>query len=120
MTARSEEFGLPDAIRTDNGSPFSGPAGLSRLSVWWVLLGIRPLRITPGKPTQNGRHERIHRTLIDDVLNFGVENNLRAQQRAFDRFVHDYNEERPHQALSGDTPFSRYVRLYKTVSNQAA
>lgn len=107
------EFGLPDAIRTDNGPPFSSPSGISRLSVWWVMLGIRPVRIAPGKPTQNGRHERIHRTLKEDLLNLGVEKNLRAQQRAFDRFIHEYNHQRPHQALGHDTPASRYVPSLK-------
>ena len=111
------EFGLPDAIRTDNGSPFSGPSGVSQLSIWWVLLGIRPVRIARGKPTQNGRHERIHRTLKQDLLRFGVEKNLRAQQRAFERFMQEYNQERPHQALGNVTPASRYVaspRRYPT------
>jgi len=113
FTATFREFGLPDSIRTDNGCPFSSVSGLSVLSVWWVLLGIRPVRSRPGRPTENGRHERIHRTLIDDVLSFGVEKDLHAQQRAFDRFVFEYNELRPHQSLAGATPSSRYLKSTK-------
>jgi len=111
--ATFKEFGLPDAIRTDNGSPFSSVAGISRLSLWWILLGIAPLRITPGKPTQNGRHERIHRTMVDELLRFGVEKNMRGQQRAFDVFTNDYNHKRPHEALANKTPASVYVPSVK-------
>lgn len=104
------EFGLPEAIRTDNGVPFSSIAagGLSRLAVWWIKLGIRPERIEPGKPTQNGRHERFHRTLQQETAS-PPEGNMAAQQRAFDAFRTVYNDERPHEALGQQTPASRYV-----------
>jgi transposase InsO family protein len=103
------EFGLPDAIRTDNGPPFSSlaPAGLSRLAVWWIRLGIRPERIMPGRPDQNGRHERMHLTLKAETAR-PPRSSFRAQQRAFDLFRSEYNEERPHEALGNDTPASRY------------
>jgi len=103
------QFGLPQAIRTDNGTPFAsvGLWGLSRLSVWWLRLGIRPERIRPGKPQENGRHERMHRTLKQATAK-PPENNLKLQQRAFDRFMHEYNYERPHQALGQQTPATQY------------
>jgi putative transposase len=103
------EFGLPDAIRTDNGPPFSSLAvgGLSQLAIWWIRLGIRPERIEPGRPDQNGRHERMHRTLKDETAR-PPRANMSAQQRAFDRFVTDYNEVRPHEALGQRTPESLY------------
>lgn len=103
------EHGLPDAIRSDNGPPFAsiGLAGLSRLSVWWLRLGIWPDRIEPGRPEQNGRHERLHRTLKRETATPPARTGRR-QQRAFDRFRREYNEERPHQALGMATPASRY------------
>lgn len=103
------EFGLPDAIRTDNGAPFStlAPGGLSRLSVWWIRLGIRPERILPGRPDQNGRHERMHSTLKSETAK-PPRSSFRAQQRAFDQFQKEYNEIRPHEALGQDVPASRY------------
>jgi transposase InsO family protein len=103
------EFGLPDAIRTDNGPPFStlAPAGLSRLAVWWIRLGIRPERIMPGRPDQNGRHERMHLTLKSETAR-PPRSSFKAQQRAFDSFLREYNQERPHEALDNDTPASRY------------
>ena len=99
------ECGLPRAIRTDNGAPFATRAlhGLSRLSVWWVKLGIVPERIEPGKPQQNGRHERMHRTLKQEATR-PAQRTLRAQQRRFDQFRGEYNDERPHEALGGATP----------------
>jgi len=104
------EFGLPRVLRTDNGTPFSGKFGLSNLSVWWVKLGVRPERIQRGKPTQNGRHERIHRTLKEDVLRAGhVHHRMYDQQRAFDRFRRKYNMERPHEALANRVPAVVYV-----------
>jgi transposase InsO family protein len=104
------EFGLPLRIRSDNGPPFAttGIGGLSALSVWWIKLGIVPERIEPGKPQQNGRHERMHRTLKDEVAS-KPEADRRAQQLAFDRFRHEYNDVRPHEALSQQTPSSRYT-----------
>jgi transposase InsO family protein len=103
------EFGLPDAIRTDNGAPFStlAPGGLSRLAVWWIRLGIRPERIQPGRPEQNGRHERMHSTLKAETAK-PPRSSFRAQQRAFDRFREEYNEVRPHEALDQEVPASRY------------
>ena len=107
--ATFRENGLPGAMRIDNGSPFAslGIGGLSVLGVWWIKLGIRPERIDPGKPQQNGRHERMHRTLKQETAR-PPETNLRAQQRAFDRFQRVYNQERPHEALEMKTPAERY------------
>jgi len=103
------ERGLPLAIRTDNGSPFAsvGLGGLSRLSVWWVRLGIWPERIAPGHPEQNGRHERLHRTLAAATV-APLAHDLAAQQRRFERFGAEYNQERSHQALGRRTPAEVY------------
>jgi transposase InsO family protein len=105
-----KEFGLPAAIRSDNGPPFASRAvgGLSELSVWWVQLGIRPERIEPGKPQQNGRHERMHLTLKIETASPPAMSFL-VQQRRFDRFRKTFNEERPHEALDYATPSSRYA-----------
>lgn len=99
------QYGLPMAMRTDNGPPFAanGPGGLSRLAVWWVKLGIRPERIKPGHPEQNGRHERMHRTLKQETAS-PPQRSLAAQQRAFDRFRATFNETRPHEALGQRPP----------------
>jgi putative transposase len=107
--AAFREYGLPERIRIDNGSPFAstGIGGLSELSVWWIRLGIRPERIEPGKPAQNGRHERMHRTMKQETAQPPCRN-LRDQQRAFDHFRCEYNYERPHQALHGKTPGELY------------
>lgn len=109
--AAFREYGLPDTIRTDNGGPFAtgALAGLSRLAVWWMKLGIVPERIAPGHPEQNGRHERMHRTLKEETAS-PPSATRRAQQVAFDRFRKEYNEERPHEALQMQTPSERYVR----------
>jgi len=103
------EYGLPRAIRTDNGPPFStlAPGGLSRLAVWWIRLGIRPERILPGRPDQNGRHERMHSTLKAETAR-PPRSSFTAQQRAFDRFQIEYNDERPHEALGQQVPASLY------------
>jgi transposase InsO family protein len=103
------EFGIPYAMRTDNGTPFSSTAlgGLSKLSVWWIKLGILPERIRPGHPEENGRHERMHRTLKEAVAS-PPKSSFGAQQKAFDWFINDYNEVRPHEALGGKTPGSVY------------
>jgi putative transposase len=99
------EFGLPQAIRSDNGSPFAtrGPHGFSRLSIWWLKLGVTHERIKPGHPEQNGRHERMHRTLKDETAK-PPRATLRAQQRAFDAFVEEFN----HEAIGQKTPATRY------------
>jgi transposase InsO family protein len=104
-----QEYGLPLALRSDNGPPFASTAlgGLSRLSVWWIKLGIMPERIRPGCPQQNGRHERMHRTLKHETTRPAAAS-LRAQQRVFDEFVTEYNEERPHEALGQRPPKSAY------------
>jgi len=104
------EYGLPEAIRTDNGPPFASkaPAGLSRLAMWWLRLGIRHERIEPGCPAQNGRHERMHQTLKQETAS-PPRANLRQQQEAFQRFEREYNQERPHEALQYRTPAALYV-----------
>jgi transposase InsO family protein len=101
------EYGLPEAIRTDNGAPFASLAvgGISQLSKWWIRLGIKPERIRPGKPAQNGRHERMHRTLKQAVP---AQANLKAQQRQFDPFREEYNWQRSHEGLGRKTPASVY------------
>jgi len=103
------QFGLPERIRSDNGTPFSsiGLGGLSALSVWWIKLGITPERIEPGKPQQNGQHERMHLTLKRETATPPAAT-LRAQQRRFDLFRRTFNEERPHEALGQQTPASVY------------
>ena len=107
--AAFKEHGLPLAIRSDNGPPFASPGvgGLSRLAVWWIKLGIRPERILAGKPQQNGRHERVHRTLNDETAKPPADS-LPAQQRRFDDFRAVYNNERPHEALGQRPPASLY------------
>ena len=111
-TAAFREFGLPETIRTDNGAPFStlAPGGLSRLAVWWIRLGIRPERILPGRPDQNGRHERMHSTLKAETAR-PPRSSLRAQQRCFETFRREYNHERPHEALAYETPASQICGL---------
>lgn len=109
MEAAFREFGLPEAIRTDNGPPFASvaPAGLSRLALWWLRLGIRQERIEPGCPQQNGRHERFHLTLKQETASPPAATRA-AQQRTFERFRDIYNRERPHEALQYRTPQSCY------------
>jgi transposase InsO family protein len=104
-----KEFGLPVAIRTDNGAPFAsiGLGSLSKLSVWFMRLGIRPERIAPGHPEQNGRHERMHRTLKATTTN-PPRRNRTMQQKAFNAFIHEYNCERPHEALGQKPPATVY------------
>jgi putative transposase len=106
-----KDFGLPGAIRTDNGVPFASPHaffGLSRLSVWWLRLGIEIERIQPGCPQQNGRHERMHLTLKQEATR-PAEGNLLQQQARFDEFIDCYNQERPHQALDMRYPAELYT-----------
>jgi transposase InsO family protein len=107
--AAFRQYGMPWAIRTDNGEPFASTAiaGLSRLAVWWMKLGIVPERIARGHPEENGQHERMHRTLKEETAS-PPQANRRAQQRAFDRFRQVFNEERPHQGLELRTPSSLY------------
>jgi putative transposase len=109
LEAAFREYGMPEAMRSDNGAPFASRAiaGLSRLSVYLMKLGIVPERIQPGHPEQNGRHERMHRTLKQETASPPAAT-ARAQQRAFDRFRREYNEERPHEALDLQTPAARY------------
>jgi transposase InsO family protein len=104
-----EARGLPAAIRSDNGVPFATHSvyGLSRLSVWWLRLGIALERIEPGRPQQNGRHERMHLTLKQETARPAAVNSL-AQQARFDVFVETFNAVRPHEALDMRTPASRY------------
>jgi putative transposase len=105
------EYGLPRAIRSDNGTPFAGRCvgGLSQLMIWWIMLGIIPERIGKGCPQENGRHERMHRTLKNDVLD-PVAGNLQEQQRAFDLYRYDYNHDRPHESLIDRTPSDYYKK----------
>jgi len=114
-----KEHGLPRRIRSDNGIPFASTArgGLSQLSLWWIKLGILPERIEPGKPQQNGRHERMHRTL-KQVATRPPSRSMRAQQRRFDAFCEEYNHQRPHEALQQQTPASRYTRSPRVYPKQ--
>jgi transposase InsO family protein len=104
------EYGLPRAIRSDNGPPFAsvGVTGLSRLAVWWLKLGIMPERIAPGRPEQNGRHERMHKTLKAECAS-PPQANRGAQQRRFDQFRQEFNHQRPHEALGQTTPATHYT-----------
>jgi putative transposase len=114
------QFGLPLAIRTDNGVPFASRSaffGLSKLSVWWLRLGIGIERIKPGNPQQNGRHERMHLTLKKEATRPAGKNFLQ-QQAKFDDFMQEFNHERPHQALGMKYPAELYrpsLRPYRGV-----
>ena len=109
------EFGLPRAIRTDNGPPFAsvGLGSLSSLAVWWIKLGIVPERIEPGHPEQNGRLERLHRTLKAETASPPEETRPK-QRRAFDSFRHTFNEERPHEALGQQPPARHYFPSFRS------
>ena len=114
-----QEYGLPNRLRTDNGVPFASTAtgGLSHLSIWWIRLGIMPERIEPGQPQQNGRHERMHRTLKLAVTHPPAANGA-AQQEQFDRFRIRYNEQRPHEALGQRSPQSCYTPSSRSYPNR--
>jgi transposase InsO family protein len=115
------EVGLPGAVRSDNGPPFgsTGAGGLSRLSVWLLKLGIEPRFIPPASPQDNGRHERLHRTLKDETSRPAAR--TRAEQQArFAGFQRAYNEERPHEALGQATPASRWHRPARTLPRLVA
>jgi hypothetical protein len=103
------EYGVPRAIRTDNGVPFASTSlhGLTSLNVWWLRLGIHYQRILPAHPQQNGAHERMHKTLKRGAIR-PPRATLAAQQRAFTRFRQEYNDERPHQFLGGRPPGALY------------
>lgn len=109
LAAAFREFGLPRYIRSDNGAPFasSGAGGLSKLSVKLIKAGVTPERIAPGKPQQNGRHERMHLTLLQEVADPPADC-MREQLKRLRHFQRFYNEERPHQALDNATPADRY------------
>jgi putative transposase len=119
-----QEFGLPAAIRTDNGVPFASAQaiyGLSKLSVWWLRLGIALERSQPGHPQDNGRHERMHRTLKADATKPAAANVLQQQAR-FDAFLTRYNQDRPHQALAMKKPadvYTRSPRVYRGLEDLA-
>lgn len=105
------EYGLPRVIRTDNGVPFGlacALGGLSPLAVWWIRLGIRPERIEPGEPQQNGVHERMHRTLKAEATRPPA-TTVAEQQRRFDRWRRTFNERRPHEALGNTPPATHYA-----------
>jgi len=110
-----KEYGLPDAIRTDNGEPFSSRSlrGLSRLGVWFMRLGIRNERIEPGHPEQNGRHERMHLTLKKEVTR-PPGTNLLQQQEMFDHWRETFNQKRPHESLGMKSPAEVYIPSVKT------
>jgi putative transposase len=109
LEALFKRKGQPARIRVDNGPPFGsrGAAGLSRLAVWWVRLGIEPEFIEPGHPEQNGSHERMHRTLKAEAV-VPVMQHRRAQQKRFDQWRREFNYQRPHEALGQVTPASVY------------
>ena len=119
FTRLFDEFGLPKRIRTDNGVPFATNtlARLSSLSAWWVRLGVLPEFIEPGKPQQNGRHERMHRTLKAETTRPPA-GSLRAQQRKFNRFRNEFNSERPHEALDMRTPDELYTPSTRPMPNR--
>jgi transposase InsO family protein len=113
------EYGLPLAIRCDNGSPFGsrGPGGLTRLSAWWTKLGIAPHFTHPASPQENGRHERMHRTLKAQT-SAPPAKNAPEQQTRFDVFRHHYNEERPHEALGQRPPAELYTRSRRAMPDR--
>jgi transposase InsO family protein len=109
MESAFREYGLPSAMRSDNGSPFAskGIGGLTKLSAWLLRLGVGLQRIAPGRPQQNGAHERMHRTLKQETA-LEPKSSLLRQQRAFDAFRREFNHDRPHEALANVTPASLF------------
>lgn len=115
-----EEYGLPEAIRTDNGPPFSSVRlGFSPLSLWWRKLGIVHERIEPGHPEQNGQHERMHKTLKAETTR-PPKSNMKTQQRRFNEWREEFNHERPHESLGQTTPASHYTASPRTFPKQIA
>lgn len=112
------DYGLPEVIRSDNGSPFAstGSTGLTQLSVWWIKLGIRHERIDPGAPQQNGRHERFHLTLLEAMTPAPADRT--EQQQRFVTFKQDYNHERPHEALGQKPPATLYSRSLREMPDR--
>lgn len=119
FTRLFRQYGLPKRIRTDNGVPFATNtlARLSALSAWWVRLGVLPELIEPGKPQQNGRHERLHKTLKAEATKPAA-GSLAAQQRKFNRFREEFNHERPHEALDQQTPGAIYQASTRGMPNK--
>jgi hypothetical protein len=116
------EWGLPEQMITDNGCPFCTTralGGLTELSKMWIKLGIQHVRIVPGRPQQNGIHERMHRTLKDDATR-PPEGNASAQQKRFDAFRQEFNNVRPHQALGQERPASRVKPYRRPYPNRIA
>jgi putative transposase len=113
------EYGLPLAVRNDNGAPFAtvGLGGISTLSVWLIKLWVRPERIKAGHPEQNGRHERMHRTLKQETA-APPKMDMESQQNSFDEFQTEYNTERPHEALEQNVPASLYVPSRRMLPNK--
>lgn len=113
------EYGLPDHVRSDNGSPFASTriGGLSRFGLWLLKRGITPERIQPGQPQENGRHERFHRSLKAAVC-APPKGNLSAQQRAFNRYQFEYNQYRPHESLNDTPPALHYTPSARTYTGK--
>lgn len=120
MERAFKDYGLPEVIRSDNGLPFASASvtGLTGLSVWWIKLGVRPERITPGRPQENGRLERFHLTLLEAMRPAAA--NRAAQARRFEAFRQDYNHERPHQALRQTPPAGFYAPSPRAMPNRLA
>ena len=114
-----KRYGVPDRIRTDNGIPFASSAlgRLSKLSIWWIELGIYPELIEPASPQQNGQHERMHRTLKAETVRPPA-TDIKEQQRRFNKFRKEFNNERPHEGLSQNTPASRYTRSVREFTSK--
>jgi Integrase core domain len=121
FTGAFRRYGLPQAIRCDNGAPFgsTGAGGLTRLSAWWLKLGIEPHFIHPASPQENGRHERMHRTLKAQTSRPPA-TNARAQQMRFDTFRRHYNEQRPHEALGQRPPQEVYTPSQRAMPDRVA